>query len=324
MRFAKLAKPYISQKIINASRKYLEGKKKILFIVNRRGYATLLLCKECGYREECAVCRIPLVFHKQSMMLQCHYCGGSSNLPSVCKRCGCHNIEMLGYGTQKVQEDMEELLAIKTVRVDSDKKHKRPEELQSNGMVPEESARILVGTKLMTGKLRPSSGYMVGAFLNPDLSLHIPDFRSAERTFQEIMSVADKIEPAGELFVQTRMPQEPIFKYVKSYSYSLFCKEELQKRKVLRYPPYARLLLIKFLSSKDISNEILEKLSGVDEGVQVLGPACSRQPRGTYVAKLLLKSSERGLLHETARKMLGAFQGKRDIVIRFDMDPITV
>lgn len=324
IRFEKLAKPYISQKIINASKKYIEGQKKILFVVNRRGYATLLLCMDCGFIEECAVCRIPLVFHKQSMMLQCHYCGSSSTPPSICKKCGSHQMEMLGYGTQRVQEDMEALLEMKTLRVDSDKTRKKSEEDHSIGTGLENSARVIVGTKLMTGKLRPSSGYMMGAFLNPDLSLHIPDFRSTERMFQEIISVADKIEPAGELFIQTRMPQEPLYKYVKNYSYGLFCKEELQKRKVLRYPPYARLLLIRFQSSKDISEEILERLSGVEEGVQILGPACSRHPRGKYVAKLLLKSSVRGLLHATARKILVAFQGKRDIVIRFDMDPISV
>ena len=136
--------------------------------------------------------------------------------------------------------------------------------------------------------------------------------------------VADKIEPSGELFIQTRMPQESLYKYVKNYSYGLFCKEELQKRKVLRYPPYARLLLIRFQSSKDISEEIIEKLSGLEEGVQILGPACSRHPKGKYLAKLLLKSSVRGLLHATARKILAAFHGNRDIVIRFDMDPISV
>jgi primosomal protein N' (replication factor Y) len=324
MRFEKLAKPYISQRIINASRKYIEGQKKILFVVNRRGYATLLLCKECGFTEECSVCRIPLVFHKQHKVLKCHYCGSSSKPPSICKKCGSHQMEMLGYGTQRVQEDMEALLEMKTLRVDSDKTRKRSEADHSIGMVLENSARVIVGTKLMTGKLRPSSGYMMGAFLNPDLSLNIPDFRSAERMFQEIISIADKIEPAGELFIQTRMPQEPLYKYVKNYSYSLFCKEELQKRKVLRYPPYARLLLIRFQSSKDISEEILEKLSGVDEGVQILGPACSRHPRGKYMAKLLLKSSVRGALHATARKIRAAFQEKRDVAIRFDMDPLSV
>ena len=233
-------------------------------------------------------------------------------------------MEMLGYGTQRVQEDLEALLEITAVRVDSDMKRKKSEEHHSIGMVLENSAKVIVGTKLMTGKLRPLSGYMMGAFLNPDLSLHIPDFRSAERTFQEIISVADKIEPAGELFIQTRMPQESLYKHVKNYRYDLFCTEELQKRKVLRYPPYARLLLIRFQSKQDISEEILEKLSGVDEGVQILGPACSRHPRGKYVAKLLLKSSVRGLLHATARKVHASFYGKRDIVIRFDMDPISV
>jgi len=325
MRFEKLAKPYVSQKIINASKKYIEGQQKILFVVNRRGYATLLLCNECGFIEECGICRIPLVFHKPSMSLKCHYCGSLSKPPSICKKCGSHQLEMLGYGTQRVQEDMEELLGIKTLRVDSDKTQKRSEEHHSIEMVLEDGgARVIVGTKLMTGKLRPLSGYMMGAFLNPDLSLHIPDFRSAERTFQDIISVADKIEPAGELFIQTRMPQEPLYKYVKNYRYGLFCKEELQKRKILQYPPYTRLLLITFQSSKDISEEILGKLSEFNEGVQVLGPACSQHHRRKHVAKLLLKSSVRGSLHATARKILAAFHGKRDIVIRFDMDPIAV
>jgi len=325
MRYGKLLKPYLSKTVIDASIRYIKNDKKVMFMINRRGYSTLLQCMDCNHIEGCPVCRIPLVFHKQDMTMKCHYCGYIlSDVPKNCSRCKGYNLKLLGAGTQRIQEDIEELIGIKTLRLDSDRAQKRSEIEELIGAKFRNDGRIIVGTKLLTRRLGITGGFSMAAILNTDLFLNLPDFRSAEKTYQEISSIIDKIEPHGEIFIQTRMPQNYLYKYLKNYDYTSFFREELNRRKALLYPPYSKLLLIKFISKGNILKVLPEIIGKIDKDVKILGPSTSKNTQGKNEFRLLLKSSIREKLHSAARTFMDAFKDSKDVKIKIDVDPITI
>ena len=323
MRHEKLLKPYLSRKVIDAATRYIRGDQKVMFVINRRGYSTLLQCADCKYIEECPVCKVPLVFHKQEVLMKCHYCGYSAKVSESCSRCKGHNIELLGAGTQRVQEDIEKFLQIKTLRFDSDTSRKRSEIEGLIGAAHSDDVRIIVGTKIMTRRLT-NSGFAMAAILNTDLFLHIPDFRSMEKTYQEIMSIGEKIATSGEIFIQTRMPENYFFHYIKNYDYNAVFRDEMSRRKSLNYPPFTRLLLLRFISKRDLSGELSDIRKKTDKEVEILGPAMLKNKQGKHEFKLLLKSSVRGALHAAAKTFLNAYGESRDVTIKIDVDPISI
>jgi primosomal protein N' (replication factor Y) len=324
MRHEKLLKPYLSRRVIDAAARYLREDNKVMFVINRRGYSTLLQCSDCNYIEECPVCKVPLVFHKQDMLVKCHFCGYCTKVSESCSRCKGHNIQLLGAGTQRVQEDIEKFLGIRALRFDSDISRKRSEIESLVGAAYADDMRIIIGTKIMTKRLRTDGGFSMAAILNTDLFLNIPDFRSMEKTYQEIMSIGDRIVNPGEIFIQTRMPRNYLFQCIKNYDYRTFFREELSRRKSLNYPPYSRLLLMIFISKKDLSGELSRFLNRTDDGVEILGPSFIRNKKGKYECKVLLKSSVRGALHAAAKTFLKQYRGSKEVTIKVDVDPSSI
>lgn len=330
MRYEKLLKPYLSKTVTDASARYLKKDQDILFVLNRRGHSTFL-CMDCNYTEECPNCKIPLVFHKQEMSMKCHYCNYRlSEVPDRCGRCKSYNIKLSGAGTQRIQEDIEEILKIKTIRFDSDSMRRKADFEALSGDFLSDERKIIIGTKMLTRRLGSMKRFSIAAVLNPDISLNIPDFRSAERTYQELSSIIDKVEPDGEIFIQTRMPQNYIYKSLKNDDYSIFFREELHRRRELCYPPYSRLLLIKFTSKKDFSMELSKIIDRTKRTIkdnnptflfEILGPHILKNKKGENEYRVLLKSSDRSKLHSAANLLFGAFKGSKDIKIRVDVDP---
>jgi primosomal protein N' (replication factor Y) len=331
MKYEKLLKPYLSKTVVDASKRYIKSDKKIMFLINRRGYS-ILQCADCNYIEECPDCKIPLVLHKTDTgnghglrLMKCHYCGYIlSDVPESCGRCKGFDIKLLGAGIQRIQEDIEQLIGMETLRIDSDKSQKKSEIEGLMGTTFSDNYRIIIGTKLMIRRLGIIRGFSMAAVLNTDLFLNLPDFRSVEKAFQEISSIIDKIEPRGEVFIQTRMPQNYLFKYLKNHDYHSFFREELHRRKSLHYPPYSRLLLIKFISKRNLSTELSEIVNRINKDVEVLGPSLSRNIQGKNEFRVLLKSSIRGSLHSVARTFKEAFKDSKDVRVKIDVDPISI
>lgn len=324
MKHEKLFKTYLSKKITDAAIRYIKNDKKVMFVLNRRGYSTLLQCADCNYIDECPVCKVPLIFHKQDFLVKCHYCGYIRKISESCNRCKGFNMELLGAGTQKAQEDIEELIGIKTFRIDSDMHQKRSKIESLAGIMNRDDIRIIIGTKLITRRLGINERFSMAAILNTDLFLNLPDFRSTEKVYQEISYIIDRVAPSGEVFIQTRMPQNYLFKCIKNNNYSLFLREELSRRKSLHYPPYARLLLLRFVSKKDLSSELSNIQKKINEEVEILGPSLSENKLGKYEFKLLLKSSIRGALHSVARTFINKYKESRDVAVKIDVDPISI
>jgi primosomal protein N' (replication factor Y) len=322
MKYEKHIKPYLSKAVVDRAAKYLKNDGKIMFVVNRRGYATLLQCMDCNHVEGCPACKIPLVYHKQDMTLKCHYCGYvQPKIPELCSKCKGHNIRLLGAGTQRVQEDIEQILGVRSIRLDSDKAKRKPSLREISDINIMDESRMIVGTKLATRRLDADVTFSMAAVLNTDSFLNLPDFRSAETAYQEIAAVMDKIEPGGEVLIQTRMPQHHVFKGIKQNDYDLFFSEELEKRKALLYPPFSRLILVKCISKRDLYTELSENAKKPDSDVAVLGPSVSKNTKGEYEYKLLLKSPNRMTLHAAAGAIIETFRNAKDVRIRIDVDP---
>ncbi len=328
MKKESLIKPYLTKAIVDISATQIQQNKKVIFIINRRGYSTLLQCLDCNYIEECPICKIPLIFHKQNMLLMCHYCGYKKIVvPVTCEKCHGHNLEMFGAGTQRIQEDVEKILEIKTIRFDRDKVHTKEEVGKFVEEMFKDEKKIIIGTKFLTKRVGYLKKVSMLAFLNTDVSLNIPDFRSAEKTYQDILSLIDKINTDGTVFIQTRMPQHYLYKYLKNYDYNAFFCEELERRRSLNYPPYSRLVLIKVISKKDLSQKLQEELSKLRRDlldVEIIGPNISKNKKGKSEFKLLLKSSMRMSLHAAARTFIKTFKNSKDVEIQVDVDPIEI
>jgi primosomal protein N' (replication factor Y) len=318
MRFGRPVKPNISKEVFAASREKLKAGKKMIFVVSRRGYATLLLCRECGSVEECGQCAIPLVLHKDEGLLKCHYCGVTSPLPGRCGRCGGHHLELLGSGTQRVQEDIEELFGVKTVRFDSDRLKRDSEIEDVLAGIAAGSANVVIGTKMMTKRLGGTGQFSTAAVLSVDSLLNFPDFRASEKAYIELSSILELVEPAGEMLVQTRFPGNALLRHFRGDDYLSFVRDELSLRKELRYPPYAKLLSIR-CSGERLAGDIVRTVSGMSGDIEVLGPAASRERKGDYL--ILLKSGDRKTLRAAAREVIEKFEEKKTRKIIIDVDP---
>jgi primosomal protein N' (replication factor Y) len=318
MRFEKVVRANISKAVFVTASERLKAGGKVTFVVNRKGYATLLLCRDCGRVEECGQCAIPLVHHKDDGVLRCRYCGAVYPLPERCSRCGGHHLELLGSGTQRVQEDIEELLGVKTIRFDSDRLKRASEIEDVLADIAAGSASVVIGTKMMTRRLGRNEKFSAAVVLNIDALLNFPDFRASEKAYLELSSILERVEPSGEMLVQTRVSGNVLLKHFRAGDYLSFVRDELSVRKELRYPPYAKLLSIR-CSGERLAGDIVKTISGRGHDIAVFGPVATKERRGDYV--ILLKSGDRKTLRAAAREVLGKYQGGKARRVVIDVDP---
>ena len=322
MQFEKKIRPGFSRTVYDAALKHVRKNDKVMFVINRRGYSSMLLCKECSHIVKCRECDIPMVFHKSDNTLKCHYCNNSQSVPERCPRCKSHNFELPGSGTQRVQEYIEELLGKTTMRFDSDNVKKKSEKEDLARLISGDYSRILIGTKLMTRRVSVTDKFSMAAVLNIDSSLNLPDFRAMEKAYQELSSIIDLVEPEGEVIIQTRFAGTPLFRHLRSNDYVSFSREELKMRKDLNYPPYAKMLKITFNCPPEESEKIIAAARNSGPGIEILGPTADKNRKGTDNFSIILKSADRKSLNNAARKVFRTFERSRKIQIRIDVDPV--
>ena len=321
MQFEKKIRQGFSRTVYDAALKHIRKNDKVMFVINRRGYSSLLLCRECAHIVKCNECDIPMVFHKNDNTLKCHYCNKSLSVPERCPRCQGHNFELHGSGTERVQEYIEELFGKTTMRFDSDNVKKKSEKEDLERLISGDFSRILIGTKIMTRRISVTDKFSMAAVLNIDSSLNLPDFRAMEKAYQELSSIIDRVGPEGEVVIQTRFSGTPLFKYLRRNDYYSFAKEELQMRKDLGYPPYTKMLKITFNGLSEVSEKIIKTARNSGPEIVILGPTVDKNRKGTANFSIILKSSERKKLNYAARKVLKTFDSSRKIQIRIDVDP---
>ncbi len=239
------AMPSLSGKLVDAMHARLERREQTILFINRRGYSSAMLCTKCGHVEECTHCSIALTYHRADETLRCHLCGVQRNAPLRCPKCGAPEIRWRGLGTQRVEEAVRRLVPRARIeRMDSDTMGKKNRFREVLAQFRAGKIDVLVGTQMIGKGLDFPNVTLVG-LIDADISMHIPDFRANERTFQLLVQVAGRAgrgDRAGEVIVQTFTPQASAIQYSRHADYAGFAAEELKLRKDFHYPPYRHLI----------------------------------------------------------------------------------
>lgn len=253
----------------------------IILLQNRRGFAPVIECLECGNVLTCTQCSISLTYHLAKKHCRCHYCGSVTPLPEKCPSCGSGDIKLRGFGTQRIEEELSELFPEASIlRMDLDTTTKRGSHHRILQKFADGEADILLGTQMVAKGLDFSRVTLVGV-ISADTQMLLPDFRAAERTFQLLTQVAGRAGRsalAGEVVIQTFQPQHYALKHVVCHDYRSFYTEELQYRKELSYPPYSRLAVLECrgVNEREVMQHALmlgAMLNERNAGFYVLGPA---------------------------------------------------
>ena len=313
----------------------IEGGKQVILFQNRRGYAPYMQCKSCGYTPRCPHCNVTLTQHKASSRLECHYCGYNIEHTSFCPSCKSGDISAMGFGTEKVVEEVSRLYPkarVERLDADSSTSERAFKQIVSN--FENRATDILVGTQILT-KGFDFEGVTTVGILNADNLLSTPDFRASERAFQLMMQVAGRAgrrSERGRVIIQTSQPKHPVISQVATGDYHAMANAELAERKAFGYPPYSHLIR---LTLRSVDYELLRHASHHCAtimrrkfGDRVMGPVSATREmlRGEHYAEILLKIEvgssmrrARELLHDVMKAMREAKE-YRAITISIDID----
>lgn len=229
------------------------GEQAILFL-NRRGYSTFVSCRGCGYVFQCPDCDVSMTYHKQEGLLKCHYCGRSARLPKVCPDCGKPYIKYFGVGTEQVQQQLLELFPeVRALRMDTDTTRGKNAHYDLLNAFAQGEAQVLIGTQMVAKGLDLPNVTLVGV-IAADAGLYIPDYRSAERTFQLLTQVAGRAGRAdkpGHVVVQSYSPEHPAITLAAKHDYLGFYQDEIARRRAALFPPYAFFLRALFVGPEE-------------------------------------------------------------------------
>ena len=319
----------------------LEQKEQMFLFLNRRGTANYVVCRKCGFVFECLRCSVSLTFHGNSKTLRCHYCDFSVPMPGKCTECSGEIIRFSGFGTQKLEEETQALFPkarIKRMDRDTMKARGSFENIYSemrNGDID-----ILIGTQMITKGHHFPNVTLVGV-VYADLSLHIPDFRSSERTFQLLTQVAGRAgrgKIPGTVIVQAHNPDHYVFDYVPQHDYNGFFETEMRLREKLNYPPFTQLVALEIESETEPEGEaavhhlkqFLSEPVRESPGIELLGPSRAAMYRinNRYRWHLILRSQETGPMQSLVTQCLANQQLRKlassKIKITVDVDPMNL
>ncbi len=294
------------------------GEQTILFL-NRRGFSTFVLCRNCGYEARCPNCSISLTYHKFDDSLRCHYCGYARKNYIQCPECGSKYIRYFGGGTQKVEEEVHSLFPnASTIRMDIDTTGRKESHEKILSSFRNEHIDILIGTQMVSKGLDFDNVTLVG-IISADTMLNIDDFRSAERTFamlEQTSGRAGRAEKPGRSVIQTYNPENQAVEMVKTHDYRSFYKSEICMRKAMWYPPYCEIVSILISGSSDnvtvqaarfVKNS-LRLLERLEQRTMVLGPvpAYISKINNKYRYRIMIKCENSDGINKVLAKMLKA------------------
>jgi primosomal protein N' (replication factor Y) len=227
--------------------KNLESKKQSIIFLNRRGFATFVSCRKCGYVMKCGHCDVNYTYHKGINKLQCHYCGAEKSVPKTCPQCGSEYIRYFGTGTEKIQQELEKLYPkARILRMDFDTTRKKNSYTEILDKFRNGDADILIGTQMIAKGLDFPNVTLVGV-VAADVSLNISDYSSAEKTFQLLTQVsgrAGRADQKGRVFIQTYNPEHYSIVYAAQNNYTAFYNDEIIFRRQLNYPPFTNMFVV--------------------------------------------------------------------------------
>ena len=317
--------------LLEAIQDRLAKKEQVVLMLNRRGYSSFVMCRECGTVDTCPNCDISLTLHMDTKNMNCHYCGFSKDIPQVCPNCKSHSIRYYGTGTQKAYDELAELFPqARILRMDVDTTRKKGSHQALLDQFGRGEADILLGTQMIAKGLDFPNVTLVGV-LNADTSLNLPDFRSSERTFQLLTQVAGRAgraEKAGQVLIQSYNPQHYAIRFAKDQDYEGFYAYEMGIRRQLGYPPYYFTIGITLSHKKEEevvkrAYEVMNILrSGLSETSNILGPTPKPIARthNLYHYQILIKYRLEDELGPTLNQVLALTQERENSELRLSID----
>jgi primosomal protein N' (replication factor Y) len=325
----------LAPQLIVALRENLAAAGQSLVFLNRRGYHNFLQCRLCGNVIACTNCSVSMTFHLRGRALRCHYCGAREPAPEKCFECGGFGLEGQGFGTEQLVQALARLLpSARIERMDSDTSGRGGARTAILRSVRSGAVDILVGTQMITKGLDFHNVTLVAVVL-ADLSLNLPDFRSAERTFQLLTQAAGRAgrgERPGRVLIQTYAPHHYSIRAARDQDYARFIRREMELRRELRYPPFAQLAMVRIEGNElaqvsDGAAKIARRLAlaANPENLQVLGPAPApiERIKQRYRWQVLVKARERHELRVALAEVASDRTGD-GVRVSIDIDPINM
>jgi primosomal protein N' (replication factor Y) len=310
-----------------------------MLFLNRRGYATSLQCPKCGYVAQCPNCSLALTYHRHNQKLCCHICGHEASAPTRCpeEKCGNPAIRFAGMGTEKVEATLAKLFPHANIRrMDSDTLKRKDDYRRHLGDFRTGKIDILVGTQMIAKGLHFPNVTLVG-IIYADLSLHMPDFRAGERTFQLLTQVAGRAgrgEVEGEVVVQAFTPFHPAIQYARRHDFAGFYEQEIGFREQLKYPPVSRIALLTMkgrnedkvrFSADHLKRELETGLAAIKDLI-VTGPAPAPLLRAEtyYRYQIMLRTRQMSRLSQSLARITQAQKWPDDVSLTIDIDPVNL
>ena len=338
-RKSKRMKGDFTPELIEGIKEALEKKEQVIIFQNRRGYSPYLICNDCNHVPKCQSCDVSLTYHMHNNVLICHYCGHKESVPAICDACGSTAVRTVGFGTEKLEEDLKLLFPEAHIqRMDQDTTRSKYSYQHIIDRFERGETDILVGTQMLSKGLDFDKVSLVGVF-DYDRIVHFPDFRSHERAFQLITQVsgrAGRKDDQGKVILQTGEPDEPLLYKIRTGDYKSFFQTEILERQNFQYPPFYRLIKV-ILKHKErnvlqaASKQYASRLIGELGRQRVLGP---QQPvisriRNLYIEEIYIKIEKKKISINKVKELvyklgLEVKQQKDYKMLRlyFDVDPV--
>lgn len=321
--------------LAEAIRQRLERKEQMVLFLNRRGYSSFVLCRDCGTVVQCQNCDISLTYHRSSEKLRCHYCGYEEHVPTECPECQSEHIRFFGTGTQKIESEIYKVFPeARVIRMDVDTTRQKGAHERLLEDFGEGKADILLGTQMIAKGLDFPNITLVGV-MSADTSLNLPDFRAAEKTYQLLTQVsgrAGRHELPGEVIIQTYTPEHYAIELAQAQIFEPFYNQEMTIRRRFAYPPYFYVVLIQ-ISHEDVmqaaeyaglaSDFVRQNLSNQ---VQLIGPTAASISRiqNRYRYQCLIKYKREPQLNDVLKKLIKLYRTdwiKKGVLMTVDLDP---
>ncbi len=337
--FARQGKPQVfSSELLEAIKETQERNEQSIILLNRRGFSSFILCRSCGETVQCPNCDVTLTYHRSERAIICHYCNHRRAAPAQCPNCFQKYIYYVGEGTEQIESSLRVLFpALRIARIDRDTATRRSQFEKSLLDFAAGRLDMLVGTQILAKGHDFPNVTLVGV-VSVDAGLALPDFRSAERTFQLITQVAGRAgrgDRGGRVLIQTYHPQHYALRHACAQDYAAFYKEEIRYRQNHLYPPFVSLglLLLHGRDLKRVRNEAVELRKELDaanneRACRILGPAPAPLARlkNEYRIQILIKSRNRRQLRLTVDRALEAMfdRGLQTRSVNFEVDPVSI
>lgn len=323
-------KSVFSRKLYNEIKSNLEKKEQTILFLNRRGYSTFIMCRDCGYVVKCGKCDVAMTYHLSKNKLLCHYCGAEQNNVSICPNCRSENIRYFGTGTQKIEQAINKIFPTASViRMDVDTTKTKNSHENILNRFREEKIDILLGTQMVTKGHDFENVTLVGV-LAADSSINISDYRANERTYQlltQVIGRAGRAEKPGRAFIQTYSPDEFSIQMAKEQNYLKFYTTEINMREKLNYPPFCDIILgvLSGINEKNVEKSANDLYEIIKPAFEVYKPIPSpiSKINDNYRWRILIKTKATENNMQKLKEYLAQFEKIKctDVNLNLDINP---